>query len=299
MALITCKSCGGQISDKASFCVHCGIPLTPLKKTCPACQAELPYSANFCPVCGRAFPPDGNNIAAPADKKPSSPVEAGRGQDDKLTRKQRKHKGLLIFFIIILSLVLLTAGGYFAYRHVNSDSINSQREDDRILDLNTGMFTVDFHQLATFLDFRLSVLLNSGLSCQVTVPAANEGNKTNHIIAISESESNDENQKRAAVIYGIGEDGKRADGVNALDIKRLSTVIYTDDPIQVNAVLMSLVSVMEKGDVTDEMITVLEDGYECVALSNRYPYQFTLDGVRYVLSKNSAGRLTFDVFADQ
>lgn len=66
MALINCKECGGQISDTASFCPHCGAPVSK-DVFCPDCGAKVPEGDSFCPQCGRnlkaqipAAAPDGN-----------------------------------------------------------------------------------------------------------------------------------------------------------------------------------------------------------------------------------------------
>lgn len=32
MAIIKCPECGGQVSDKADQCIHCGYPLTKFKE---------------------------------------------------------------------------------------------------------------------------------------------------------------------------------------------------------------------------------------------------------------------------
>ena len=53
MAMISCPNCGGQVSDKAKKCVHCGTVLIPEEKRyCPECGAELEESAVFCEKCG-------------------------------------------------------------------------------------------------------------------------------------------------------------------------------------------------------------------------------------------------------
>lgn len=52
MALINCKECGQQISDSASFCPHCGAPVSK-DVFCPGCGTKVPEGDNFCPNCGR------------------------------------------------------------------------------------------------------------------------------------------------------------------------------------------------------------------------------------------------------
>lgn len=56
MALIECKVCGKQVSDKAKTCPNCGAVLLEEKKTelktCQECGLELPDGATVCPNCG-------------------------------------------------------------------------------------------------------------------------------------------------------------------------------------------------------------------------------------------------------
>lgn len=55
MALINCPECGGQISEKATECVHCGAILkeeSMIEKSCPECGAALSDMDTSCPNCG-------------------------------------------------------------------------------------------------------------------------------------------------------------------------------------------------------------------------------------------------------
>ena len=52
MAIINCKECGGQMSDSASFCPHCGAPVAK-DVFCPECGTKVPADARFCPQCGK------------------------------------------------------------------------------------------------------------------------------------------------------------------------------------------------------------------------------------------------------
>lgn len=54
MALINCKECGGQMSDSASFCPHCGAPAAK-DMFCPECGTKVPAGARFCPQCGKCL----------------------------------------------------------------------------------------------------------------------------------------------------------------------------------------------------------------------------------------------------
>lgn len=51
MALIKCKECGKEVSDKAAKCIHCGAPIeVEVRKICPDCNKE--YDGKKCNNCG-------------------------------------------------------------------------------------------------------------------------------------------------------------------------------------------------------------------------------------------------------
>ena len=50
MALIKCKECNKEISDKAKKCPHCGFENNII--TCPECKKEIENNVNTCPNCG-------------------------------------------------------------------------------------------------------------------------------------------------------------------------------------------------------------------------------------------------------
>lgn len=52
MALINCPECGREISEKATSCPHCGIPLGK-KKFCKFCGASIDENCVVCPECGK------------------------------------------------------------------------------------------------------------------------------------------------------------------------------------------------------------------------------------------------------
>ena len=55
MALINCKNCGAEISDKAKVCPKCGqsvnVDVTPAP-ICPECSEKIQEGAKVCPNCG-------------------------------------------------------------------------------------------------------------------------------------------------------------------------------------------------------------------------------------------------------
>ncbi|MBO4905660.1 MAG: hypothetical protein J5486_01320 [Bacteroidaceae bacterium] len=66
MSMIKCPECDGQVSTKAPFCPHCGIPIQGNIKRCPICGGFSVIDASQCPHCGARF-------AANAVKLPQQP----------------------------------------------------------------------------------------------------------------------------------------------------------------------------------------------------------------------------------
>lgn len=64
MALIKCSECGNEISNRATICPYCGVPLTepPIlsKYVCLKCGEQLPKNVLTCPKCGERVPNDKN-----------------------------------------------------------------------------------------------------------------------------------------------------------------------------------------------------------------------------------------------
>ncbi len=56
MALIKCRYCGEDVSEKAKVCPHCGAALleepAPKPLTCEECGTEIPEGRDSCPKCG-------------------------------------------------------------------------------------------------------------------------------------------------------------------------------------------------------------------------------------------------------
>ena len=98
MALIKCKECGHEVSDKASVCPNCGCPIEK-RIYCFECGQLIPEGVNVCPNCGR---PTQDNLTRDSE----SP---------------KKSKSGLIWFISILALSVLLGGGYYFY--TNSDML--------------------------------------------------------------------------------------------------------------------------------------------------------------------------------
>ncbi|MCD7708455.1 MAG: zinc ribbon domain-containing protein [Clostridiales bacterium] len=101
MPLITCPSCGAQISDKAEKCVYCGFDLSSTKATaankCPECGTELETDATVCPNCG--YP-----IRQKAEDGTSS--ESSFSTDGTIQEPPKNGKGKKLIAIIVIIAVI-------------------------------------------------------------------------------------------------------------------------------------------------------------------------------------------------
>lgn len=96
MAMIECPDCGRQISDKARYCVHCGIRFkAEEKRLCAECGAVLEDGSAVCSICG--CPIEAYCSEAGADLQ----------QRDSAKAKEKSHKALII--VISIAIVLLAA----------------------------------------------------------------------------------------------------------------------------------------------------------------------------------------------
>ncbi len=133
MALVNCPKCGGEISDKAKTCVHCGAEVggpTPQppqdaaeesaeasskepepKKTCAECGAELESDASVCMNCG-----------CPVESEVSADQPVKK-EDEKKESFFKKHKvpviivGALVLVALVIILVLVGMGNAAAAKH--------------------------------------------------------------------------------------------------------------------------------------------------------------------------------------
>lgn len=93
MALIKCPSCGEEISDKATRCIHCGWELSESKKVlCPECGTEIPEGAEACPKCG-------------------CPVEKEKAQKVEVTRVKVSKKAVISIVVAVVVVIVAIFGG--------------------------------------------------------------------------------------------------------------------------------------------------------------------------------------------
>lgn len=96
MALIQCKECGHEVSDKASMCPNCGCPIEK-GNCCIECGQPIPDGVNECPNCG-----------CPTQDNLTHGFESAK-----------KSKNGLIWLISILALSVLLGGGYYLFDKAN------------------------------------------------------------------------------------------------------------------------------------------------------------------------------------
>lgn len=88
MALIKCKECGHEVSDKASTCPNCGCPIEK-GLVCSECGNNLNPNEEICPKC-------------------DNPIKGNAVGD---------YKPIAKYILFSLIIALLLGGGYFAYIH--------------------------------------------------------------------------------------------------------------------------------------------------------------------------------------
>lgn len=109
MALIQCKNCGKDVSDRAKVCPHCGTQLIedevtqPQPIICEECGAEIPQGADSCPNCGCPVPVDREeNTEAPQK------VELTSVKIPKLDQRKKKIVvGSIIGIIVLIAAISL------------------------------------------------------------------------------------------------------------------------------------------------------------------------------------------------
>ncbi len=58
---MACPNCRSAVSERASFCIRCGTPLSKQGRTCPNCRSAVSERASFCTRCGTPLSKRGSN----------------------------------------------------------------------------------------------------------------------------------------------------------------------------------------------------------------------------------------------
>ena len=112
MALIPCRNCGKDVSDKAKVCPHCGAQLIeeqaeqPQPLLCEECGAEIPPDAEACPNCGCPVAQQEEQPGEPPQK-----VELTAVKLPKLNAHTKKLVlgGIIAAVVIILAIILIVS----------------------------------------------------------------------------------------------------------------------------------------------------------------------------------------------
>jgi predicted amidophosphoribosyltransferase len=78
--LITCSSCGAQVTKDVEFCPHCGEYFEGEEITCPGCKSVVRENDTSCPKCGRIFE---------SDKKEKEKIKTKTSKTEKEDQKEK------------------------------------------------------------------------------------------------------------------------------------------------------------------------------------------------------------------
>lgn len=113
MALIQCKYCEKNVSDKAKTCPHCGgllieesaeneaISVTPL--LCEECNTEIPQDATVCPNCGCPIPEK--------DVEPSTQKVEVTAVNLKMKKNTKKYILFGVIAVVLIAIIAVVISG--------------------------------------------------------------------------------------------------------------------------------------------------------------------------------------------
>lgn len=105
MALIECKACGKQVSDRAKVCPNCGevlIPEAPVElQKCEDCGNDLPVGATVCPNCGCPV----SEVEAESTPQKVEVTKVSMSVDKE---KAKKLAGIVIGVVVIVALIVVS-----------------------------------------------------------------------------------------------------------------------------------------------------------------------------------------------
>ena len=137
MALINCKHCDNQISDKAKACPKCGNPVIVLETfKCFECEEELQKGAKICSNCGA------EQESEQIDKTETIPAQEGSStifvQQTILKEKRKSLRWILIgigiLILIVVGFILITNSNGNDHDKKVQDSINMFEAAKRLQD---------------------------------------------------------------------------------------------------------------------------------------------------------------------
>ena len=119
MALIKCKECGHEVSDKALECPNCGCPIEK-DIVCEECGEHLEKGVSNCPKCGCP-------VETSAILNDNTPEEQKSYVEYKTYKKKRKDKDSIAWYKIappLLAIIIfcVVVVGYILHTHHNGES---------------------------------------------------------------------------------------------------------------------------------------------------------------------------------
>ncbi len=133
MAMITCQNCGGQVSDKAKKCVHCGeVLVQEEKRKCPECSAEMEKGATECPNCG--CPVDEMNVTG-TQQKPQKVEVTG-------VKVAKKIKVIIGIVVVLLLAGGVTSFGVNQYQKKKAVEAYEKRVKDYLANLELASYSM-------------------------------------------------------------------------------------------------------------------------------------------------------------
>lgn len=138
MALIKCPECGGQVSDKAEACIHCGYPLKNISQNA---QEKMLKQENL-----NIHDQKLSLKNTEEWKKENQPVDEEKPVDSSIKNRKRWH----VSFILVLLICVLLAGGIFCYKNVYSPKLNYQQANELMKKGNYSEALEIFNELGDY-----------------------------------------------------------------------------------------------------------------------------------------------------
>lgn len=123
MAIISCPECGGQISNKAENCIHCGCKII----TCPECEAVYIKEVPVCTECGYAFQNKEKPVINTENKNEKEPEYKSIADASNRWKAQNESSGgcatgiilLILIAIIIISVIMWKNGALLWFNFIS------------------------------------------------------------------------------------------------------------------------------------------------------------------------------------
>ena len=145
MALIPCKHCGKDVSDRAKVCPHCGGSLTEevLEENKPAliceeCGAEIPEGADSCPVCGCPLP-EKEEPVSPAEPEVQK-VEIAKVSFSQSDNTKKLLKKIALIVVALIAVIAIGLGIHSSNVKAEEERIRTEYYDN-LVDATSKMFS--------------------------------------------------------------------------------------------------------------------------------------------------------------